>query len=408
MSISLYPWLWTGAAAMLLMTAYASYGGASMLFLLVVTGLIMLQGAVVQAGRPRMTEVRRHWLPARPSTGDTGYVSYDIRFMGGVPPLWIEISDPLIDQAGKMEGLRMFTGFRRHVILPAAVSSLQRGVYSGGRVQITCGDVFGWFKRSLFVEADGLLTVIPQTAVLPAKPGILEQGDGTTSLYGPEGRERGTLIRDYQQGDSWRSIHWKSSARKSSLLARQSEDSGPVMQVFLLVTDPACYSPGAVEFETAVSYTASLLRREAEGGRGAGLVLGGPDGRMTYRCEPDQDKGMELLAAAKLVSWTPGHHLLIETVQENIYAEITCLVGQLTRELAAAAASAAIRGIKLEIVITGDEQERELPADPADQSRELIEQLRHTGVEVRRLNSSTLKNIVAGGNDRGGWEYAET
>ncbi|WP_433945439.1 DUF58 domain-containing protein [Paenibacillus sp. SN-8-1] len=376
MRVSIVPWLWTSAASALLVTVYAGYGGPSVVFLLLAIGLIMLQGALVQACNPRLAMVKREWSRVRLEAGESAELSLHIEFKGGIPPLWIKVHDPLAVRAGRTSGFVMFTGFRRHVVLRGTVNELRRGVYTAEKLRIIYGDLFGWFERTLWVEAEGSLTVIPRTSSLRISGEIGILGEGESQQQGIPRGEKGDLLREYRPGDSWKSIHWKASSRRAGLLSRLPEAGGPAERIILLATDPGSYSPLAEEFELAVSCAASLLRTEISAGRKADLICGSAEGGRSFDWEPEREEGMNVLAAASLDTSIPGTSLLIETIQEHSHKFITFIIGRLTPEIAAAAASAAARGILLEIMITGNE------TCAPELSAEILDQLLLSGVHL--------------------------
>lgn len=377
MRIFILPWLWTSAALALLVAAYAGYGGPSVLFLLLVLGLIMLQGAIVQAGSPRWTKVTREWSSGRLAAGESARLSLHIEFRGGLPPLWIKVDDPLAVRAGRTSRFVLFTGFRRHVVLTGTVSDLRRGVYSADRLRITYGDLFGWFERSLWVEAEGHLTVIPRAARLhnPPENELGARGSGEPLHEGMPGGRRGDLLREYRPGDSWKSIHWKASSRRAGLLSRSPEAGGLAERVILLASDPGSYTPDAEEFELAVSCAASLLMESSAGGQ-VSLICGSAEGGSTCSRGPEREEGMNILASVSLGAHIPGHNLLIETIQEHSSKFITFIIGRLTPEIASAAASAAVRGTALEIIVTSKE------AGSPGISAEMLEHLLISGVRL--------------------------
>ncbi|USB33855.1 DUF58 domain-containing protein [Paenibacillus sp. YPG26] len=377
MKVSILPWFWTSSASLLLVAAYAGYGGPSLVFLLMAVGLIMLQGALVQAGSPRLVRVTREWSPVRPTAGDSAELSLHIEFKGGLPPLWIKVHDPLAVRAGSPGEFVMLTGFRRHADLTGRVSGLRRGIYRTEKLSITYGDLFGWFTRTLSIEAEGFLTVVPKISSMPASGETGNLAGGESMQGGLPAGHKGELLRDYRPGDSWKSIHWKASSRRAGLLARVPEAGGPAERIILLSTDPGSYSPAAEEFELAVSCAASLLRMENSAGRRATLICGSrSDGGRSCGHDIEQEEGMNILAAVSLDAYIPGHSLLIETVQEHSHGLITFIIGRLTPEIASAAISAAARGIALEIITTGDK------AWAPELSVDTIELLLHSGLRL--------------------------
>ncbi|RUT27690.1 DUF58 domain-containing protein [Paenibacillus zeisoli] len=400
MSISILPWFWTSAASVLLVAAYAGYGGPSLLFLLLVTGLIMLQGAIVQAGSPRLTMVRREWSSVRLAAGESAGLSLHIEFKGGLPPLWIKVHDPLAVRAGRTGEFALFTGFRRHVVLRGTVSELRRGVYTAERLSITYGDLFGWFQRTLWVEAEGSLTVIPVTSSLQTsyENELSIQGSGESLQGGIPKDRNGDLLREHRPGDSWKSIHWKASSRRSSLLSRLPEAGGPAERVILLASDQASYATSAGDFELAVSCAASLLRAESLAGRQVSLICSSAEGGRVFSWEPEREEGMNVLAAVNLDTQSPGHSLLIETIQEHSHKFITFIIGKLTPEIASAAASAVVRGIALEIMVTGED------ASAPGISAEMLEHLLASGIRI--FDRATIERDMPDFLAKGGHRHA--
>jgi uncharacterized protein (DUF58 family) len=84
-------------------------------------------------------------------------------------------------------------------------------------------------------------------------------------------------VREYEQGESLRKVHWKTTARRGQLMVKELEDTSHDGVVVLLDCDPA----GAVgaspdsSFDAAVRAAGSILQAHASRGRAATLVSTG-------------------------------------------------------------------------------------------------------------------------------------
>jgi uncharacterized protein (DUF58 family) len=84
-------------------------------------------------------------------------------------------------------------------------------------------------------------------------------------------------IRDYQQGEPLRLVHWPTTARRGVLSVLELQDAPRDETVVVLDCDPAgdVGPPGRSSFDDAVRVTASLVRARAVRGRPVALVAGG-------------------------------------------------------------------------------------------------------------------------------------
>jgi uncharacterized protein (DUF58 family) len=110
-------------------------------------------------------------------------------------------------------------------------------------------------------------------------------------------------VRDYQQGESLRRVHWPSTARRGALMVKELEDS-PRDEIAVLLDGDAeavAGSPPESSFDAAVRVAGSILLAQVRRGRRCVLVLN-TAGRETRAVSSDGSEwqhALELLAAAE-------------------------------------------------------------------------------------------------------------
>jgi len=182
------------------------------------------------------------------------------------------------------------------------LGALPRGCFALSDVGLTFGDFLG-------LESVAPPTSIPATAVI-VEPRLvaLDSLFSDAGRVGGEGRRlllRRTAgfdfhsVREYEQGESLRRVHWPTSARRGQLMVKELEDSPRDSVVVLLDCDPAgaAGEPPESSFDAAVRAAGSILLMYARRGRGATLVTTGND-RALVLVRSGADFGAALTALA--------------------------------------------------------------------------------------------------------------
>jgi uncharacterized protein (DUF58 family) len=101
----------------------------------------------------------------------------------------------------------------------------RRGLYTVGPVTVTTNDLFGLFRRSRsFGEPQDVL-VFPRAVELPnfyVRPALLP-GEGRFRRPTYHVTPNASGVREYQPGDSFNRIHWRSTARSLDLMVKLFE-----------------------------------------------------------------------------------------------------------------------------------------------------------------------------------------
>src|SRR5262249_11556761 len=111
-------------------------------------------------------------------------------------------------------------------------------------------------------------------------------------------------VREYEQGESLRKVHWRSTARRGQLMVKELEDAPrDEVAVLLDAVEPA--------FDVAVRAAGSILGAHVRRNRRCALVVNSAvSDAQTIATESDWRRALELLAAAEPHARTPPYALL--------------------------------------------------------------------------------------------------
>jgi uncharacterized protein (DUF58 family) len=276
-----------GKVALLLLASFALGSintGTSLLYFL--WGLLLnvyLLNLWICIRALRGVEVARSG-PAQVEQGGSGEVEFSL-----ASPR--EIAWPMCVTEGSQPGLFAedprvgFLGVDRGVPVKARVelTFLQRGRYSLDRLRLSCRAPFGLVEYSRAVPAPWSVLVLPATR--PVRPEVIaakeRPADAIARHWRGMSMERRDVVRslrEHRSGDDQRAIHWRSSARRGSLVVKEFERCAPNQALVLL--DLAELPDGAQDAtsDAAVTLAASLFQRLIRSGERTALGLAG-DGR---------------------------------------------------------------------------------------------------------------------------------
>ncbi|KAA0560816.1 DUF58 domain-containing protein [Rossellomorea aquimaris] len=164
-------------------------------------------------------------------------------------------------------------GFRKRITLTYYIEELPRGEHVFSAVRLRSGDFFGIFEKEAVVDCTNKLLVYPAFVDVPYRPleNRYDQGMTTSNVKIQKDTTMATGIRDYQPGDRFSWIHWKTFARTNELMTKEFEErqSHDVLIVLDREDSPA--------FESMVTLSASMIRSILKKGAQVGLVSIGED-----------------------------------------------------------------------------------------------------------------------------------
>jgi uncharacterized protein (DUF58 family) len=239
----------------------------------------------------------------RPHEGDDVVVRVDLRADGGILPGSVRLHDPADglgdrDVLVPRDGNRLRTAYR--------VEQVPRGRYRFSGASVAIEDPFGLSRREQELDDTGSLLVYPRLARLSSlfsERGLRAHGGGRMLLRRPAGFELHS-VREYQNGESLRRVHWPSTARRQQLMVKELEDA-PRDEVVVVLDAQEGFSAGSrldTSFDVQVRAAGSVLWTHARRGRHARLLItsGAATEVVSVRSyERDWPRALQALAAAE-------------------------------------------------------------------------------------------------------------
>ena len=216
-----------------------------------------------------------------------------------------EWETPLVRRHGRLRGRYLL----RHV---------PRGRYPVEETEVVIEDPFGLERSTVELPSTASILVYPRLVDVDRL--FSESGART-----PEGRRllmrRPTgfdlhSVRDYQQGESLRRVHWPTTAKRGHLMVKELEDSPRDETAVLLDADASAVVGTAPDtsFELALRAAGSILKSHASRGRRAALIVNclRPTYQRVHSFDGDWHRALEILAAVEPDGHAPVANLLAD------------------------------------------------------------------------------------------------
>jgi uncharacterized protein (DUF58 family) len=178
-----------------------------------------------------------------------------------------------------------------------------RGRFRIADARLELGDVLGLETVSL--PLDGASAVVVRPRLVELETLFSEAGrrgaDGRRLLLRRTAGFDFHSVREYEQGESLRRVHWPTTARRGQLMVKELDDAPRDAVVVVLDCDPAgaVGAPPESSFDTAVRAAGSILRVYAARGRRATLVATGTVAVVDVCSLSDFGEALDALAAVE-------------------------------------------------------------------------------------------------------------
>jgi uncharacterized protein (DUF58 family) len=209
---------------------------------------------------------------------------------------------------------RSAAGLRGQYVL----RELPRGRYSFSGSRAVLEDAFGLERREIRLDAPGALLVYPRLVELEgvfSDAGSYARHGRRLLLRRPSGFDLHG-VREYEQGESLRRVHWPATAKRGQLMVKDVEDSPRDEVAVVLDADATAVGghPPRSSFDLQVRAAGSLLQAHVRRGRRAALVVNAArrEFQRVHSADGDWRAALELLAAVEPTGTTPLAAVLAE------------------------------------------------------------------------------------------------
>jgi uncharacterized protein (DUF58 family) len=202
--------------------------------------------------------------------GEDVWVSLDARPLSRTPPPGLVVTERIARFGEQVTTLsRAGRGYRGTYVL----ERVPRGRYVVEEARATIDDPFGLAQADVDLDARGSLLVYPRLVLLDrlfSESGAHAQDGRRLLLRRPSGFDLHS-VREYEQGESLRKVHWKTTARRGRLMVKELEDA-PRDEIAVIL-DADADAVVADSFDVQVRAAGSILRAHASHARRAVLAV---------------------------------------------------------------------------------------------------------------------------------------
>lgn len=241
--------IWGGLLITLAVNLLVSQSMAG-LYLFLMGLLVPLLGILLYAVAVKGVDVEME-LPKTCSKGQIVEGSVSIKTRNAIPVLRGEVKVTLYNRLTmEQEETTVVSGFTREAkVLPFSFASRHCGNIEIRVGNVEISDPFGLWKKTLKQSAQSTITALPDTfdMHLQLAHGNLPNQDSVEYAQGRTGSDLSEIyaIREYQEGDSIRNIHWKLSGKYDDLMIKLA--SMPLENSMLLLLETDLHEEGEVQ-----------------------------------------------------------------------------------------------------------------------------------------------------------------
>ncbi|MEK4967205.1 DUF58 domain-containing protein [Cytobacillus sp. FSL R7-0696] len=214
--------------------------------------------------------VKRELSSQEVSAGDTLSIRLSIH-MDTTFPLFFLVVEDHITSSLQMKKYMLFPGFRKNIVVSQAFKEIPRGEHVFRYVRLKIGDPLGLIEREVNMSLEDRMIVYPTYEEMVYQPFSHQFDQGMTASDERVQRDTSmaTGVREYQPGDRFSWINWKTSAKRNEMMVKEFEQRKSHDVYLLMDRFPEVY------FEAIVSFTASLVHAILRKGAQVGFLSAG-------------------------------------------------------------------------------------------------------------------------------------
>ena len=197
------------------------------------------------------------------------------------------------------------------------LDNLPRGRYAFTDVRAVLDDPFGLERVDQPLQGEGTLLVYPRLVELE---GVFSQGieahqGRRLALWRPAGFDLHS-VREYQQGESLRKVHWPTTARRGELMVKDFDDAARDEVAVILDAEaaPVVGTAPSSSFEAQVRAAGSILHAHVRAGRRSVLIVNAAQRTVqeVHTAGGEWRQALELLASVEPDGPEPVANLLAD------------------------------------------------------------------------------------------------
>lgn len=288
----------------------------------------------------------------------------------------------------------------------ATIICRRRGLYKTGEVSILIRDIFNFYTLTKVAATPLSLKIYPKITPLKNFKVQASQHMGELIVNDPLFQDYSSLsdLRLYQEGDSFKKIHWKASAKNDTLMVKNFEERGDNEVVIVLDSYQGSYE-GDREYwieDKLVEIAASLIEYCLKENIKISLYYQIPNGLVSVKGD---HSGYLKSFLDKLVLFHPTvhhpfHHeieRMITTLQQG--STLLLLTPRLNKELGAQGIRLKMKNFQPVYMVVGDEKEN---PDLWKKNKELAKVLEGEGIPIFLIDvKQDLRDILEGKYEKG-------
>jgi uncharacterized protein (DUF58 family) len=324
----------------------------------VAVGLVLAAGLartwIQLAGRPMQLR-RGSWGGHVRTEGEDVPVDLELLYEGRLLPSAVTVTDRVARLGEREVVLARRPG--RRLAGRYVVSALPRGRYRFEDTRVLLEDPFGLAAAELVLENTGALLVYPRLVEL----GELFTETGSQRLEGrrlllrrPSGFDLHS-VREWEEGESLRMVHWPATAHRGALMVKELEDA-PRDEIAVLLDAAEGINVGEApdsSFEAQVRAAGSILWAHARRGRRGVLVVNGLSVQSHGLAVEDAELrgALEVLAGVEPDGGLPASALLADAASRAARAlEVVVVTARLPADLVERLVGRAAHGLAASVV----------------------------------------------------------
>jgi uncharacterized protein (DUF58 family) len=184
----------------------------------------------------------------------------------------------------------------------------QRGLYDMGKLVVKINDPLGFFSVKQKILDSKSIVVYPNAFDLPFFQVVPQREIGVSKRrwFTSESGTNAARVRDYISGDSFRNIHWHTTAHTGNLMVKEFDPdlANYSYKDIWIVLDMLNTSHFGKEQETteeyAISIAASLVKKFTDSGKNVGLLASG-ERSFLFLPETSEEHEEELMRALAVI-----------------------------------------------------------------------------------------------------------